>query len=93
MDLFLDWKCKKLNADILLSQFACKIGDHSYMERGGEGWCILNLLDFCWVSSRLSPELLPLPQCNIIALIDAVKVSSIHELTEKLCLHADFICW
>ena len=82
MDLFLDWKCKKLNADILLSQFACKIGDHSYMERGGEGWCILNLLD-----------LLPLPQCNIIALIDAVKVSSIHELTGKLCLHADFICW
>ena len=43
------------------------------LERGiMESWCILNLLDFCWVSSCLAPDLLSLHQYNIITLINAV---------------------
>ena len=53
----------KLDTNILLFQVACWIGDWSLvtaydLREGGKGCCILNLLNFCWDSSCVSPELL-----------------------------------
>ena len=71
----MDWKFKKLDSDILLPQFDCRINDQSivkWKEGGG-------LVHFEFAQLMLSFELFITrtatpPQCNIIALINAVKL-------------------
>ena len=52
--------------------FQCSTLVEHWKEGSWGSWCILNLLDFCWVSSCLAPDLLPLHQYNIITLINVV---------------------